>query len=451
MDIREFKDQVFAAGREAGLEEMEVYVSRSKDFSVRIFQEEVDDYTVSLEQGVGFRARYGGKVGYAYVEAVDEDSIKLLVEGAKANAQIIDSDDEIVFFAGSAEYPEVVAFNGELGKVSPEERIQFAKTLETEAFATDSRVALVNWAATGYGETDVYIANTKGLEQSFSRNAAYSFVSAMVKEGETVKTGGRFLFKNDWSQFDAKKQAQEAVQEGVSLLDASTVKSGEYRVLLRYDVVQDLLSTFSSVFSAEAVQKGLSLLGGKLGEQIASPKLTLIDDPLLPNGGASAPFDAEGVATKTKEVIAQGTLTTFLHNLKTAKKEGVESTGNAFRASFKSPVGISPSNFYIKPGEKSYDELVQELGSGLIIIDVQGTHSGANPVSGDFSLGAYGYLVENGKITRAVDQITIAGNFFRLLESVEEIGSDLEFGIPGYGGNVGSPSLIIEKLAIAGN
>lgn len=451
MDIREFKDQVFAAGREAGLEEMEVYVSRSKDFSVRIFQEEVDDYTVSLEQGVGFRARYGGKVGYAYVEAVDEDSIKLLVEGAKANAQIIDSDDEIVFFAGSAEYPEVVAFNGELGKVSPEERIEFAKTLETEAFATDSRVALVNWATTGYGETDVYIANTKGLEQSFSRNAAYSFVSAMVKEGETVKTGGRFLFKNDWSQFDAKKQAQEAVQEGVSLLDASTVKSGEYRVLLRYDVVQDLLSTFSSVFSAEAVQKGLSLLGGKLGEQIASPKVTLIDDPLLPNGGASAPFDAEGVATKTKEVIAQGTLTTFLHNLKTAKKDGVESTGNAFRASFKSPVGISPSNFYIKPGEKSYDELVQELGSGLIIIDVQGTHSGANPVSGDFSLGAYGYLVENGKITRAVDQITIAGNFFKLLESVEEIGSDLEFGIPGYGGNVGSPSLIIEKLAIAGN
>lgn len=451
MDIREFKDQVFAAGREAGLEEMEVYVSRSKDFSVRIFQEEVDDYTVSLEQGVGFRARYGGKVGYAYVEAVDEDSIKLLVEGAKANAQIIDSDDEIVFFAGSAEYPEVVAFNEELGKVSPEERIEFAKTLETEAFATDSRVALVNWATTGYGETDVYIANTKGLEQSFSRNAAYSFVSAMVKEGETVKTGGRFLFKNDWSQFDAKKQAQEAVQEGVSLLDASTVKSGEYRVLLRYDVVQDLLSTFSSVFSAEAVQKGLSLLGGKLGAQIASPKVTLIDDPLLPNGGASAPFDAEGVATKTKEVIAQGTLTTFLHNLKTAKKDGVESTGNAFRASFKSPVGISPSNFYIKPGEKSYDELVQELGSGLIIIDVQGTHSGANPVSGDFSLGAYGYLVENGKITRAVDQITIAGNFFKLLESVEEIGSDLEFGIPGYGGNVGSPSLIIEKLAIAGN
>lgn len=451
MDIRDFKDQVFAAGRKAGLEDMEVYVSRSKDFSVRVYQKEVDDYTVSVEQGVGFRARYGGKVGYAYVEAVEKDSIQLLVDGAKANAQIIDSTDEIVFFEGSSEYPRVSAYSEELEKVSAEEKIQFAKALETEAFAADPRVAMVNWSTAGYGETEVYIANTKGLEQSSSRNGAFSYVAAVVKEGETVKTGGRFLFDNDWPKFDAKQQAREAVLEGVSLLSASTVKSGEYRVVLRYDVVRDLLSTFSSVFSAEAVQKGLSLLGGKLGEQIASSKLTLIDDPLLPNGGASAPFDGEGVATRTKEVIAQGQLITFLHNLKTAKKDGVESTGNAFRASFKSPVGISPSNFYIKPGEKNFDELVKELGNGLIIIDVQGTHSGANAVSGDFSLGAYGYLVENGKIARAVDQITIAGNFFTLLESVEEIGADLEFGIPGHGGNVGAPSLIIEKLSVAGN
>lgn len=451
MDIRDFKDQVFAAGRKAGLEDMEVYVSRSKDFSVRVYQKEVDDYTVSVEQGVGFRARYGGKVGYAYVEAVEKDSIQLLVDGAKANAQIIDSTDEIVFFEGSSEYPRVSAYSEELEKVSAEEKIQFAKALETEAFAADPRVAMVNWSTAGYGETEVYIANTKGLEQSSSRNGAFSYVAAVVKEGETVKTGGRFLFDNDWPKFDAKQQAREAVLEGVSLLSARTVKSGEYRVVLRYDVVRDLLSTFSSVFSAEAVQKGLSLLGGKLGEQIASSKLTLIDDPLLPNGGASAPFDGEGVATRTKEVIAQGQLITFLHNLKTAKKDGVESTGNAFRASFKSPVGISPSNFYIKPGEKNFDELVKELGNGLIIIDVQGTHSGANAVSGDFSLGAYGYLVENGKVARAVDQITIAGNFFTLLESVEEIGADLEFGIPGHGGNVGAPSLIIEKLAVAGN
>lgn len=450
MDFREFKEQIFATGRKAGLEDMEVYFSRSKNFSVRIFQKEVDDYKVSVEQGVGFRARFADKVGYAYVEALDADSIDLLVEGAKANAQIIDSTDEIVFYEGSESYPEVVAYNPELEKVSPEDKIEFAKELEKSALEADSRVSMVNWAAVSSGESEVYIANTKGLEQSFTSNAAYSLVSAVVRADEQVKTGARLELGNDWSKFDANKMAEEAVEEAVSLLGAQTVKSGDYRVLLRYDVARELLATFSSVFSAEAVQKGLSLLAGKLGEKIAAPHLNLIDDPLMPHGGASAPFDAEGVATKTKSVIANGELKTFLHNLKTATKDGVESTGNAFRASFKSPVGIAPTNFFIEPGSSDYPELVKKLANGLIIISVQGTHSGANPVSGDFSLGAYGYLVENGVITRAVDQITIAGNFFKLLEAIEEVGSDLEFS-RGYGGNVGSPSLILESLSIAGN
>lgn len=450
MEIREFKDRVFAAGAAAGLGDMEIYVSRSKDFSTRIFQKEVDDYTVSVEQGVGFRARFAAKVGYAYVEILDEDSVELLVTGAKANAQIIDSEDEIEFFEGSESYPEVVAYSEDLEAVSAEEKIEFAKALEIEAFASDERVSMVNWAMTGYGETENYIANTKGLEQSFRRNGAYSYVSAVVCEGEQVKTGGRMMFDNDWKRFDAKKLAQQAVHEATSLLGASSVVSGDYRVLLRYDVARDLLATFASVFSAEAVQKGLSLLGGKLGQPIASPLVTLVDDPLLKNGAASASFDGEGVATRTKRVIEQGELGTFLHNLKTAKKDGVESTGNASRASFKSPVGISPTNFFIEPGELDYDELVKRLGDGIIIIDVQGLHSGANPVSGDFSLGAYGYLVENGQITRAVDQITVAGNFFKLLETVEQVGLDLEFGSPGFSGNVGSPSLIISQLAIAG-
>lgn len=450
MQIQEFKNNVFAAGKKIGLEEMEIYFSQSKSFSARVFQKEVDDYKVSLEQGVGFRALFAGKVGYAYAETLDGESVELLVNGAKANAQIIDSDDEIEFFAGSPSYPEVVAYNVDLESVSAEEKIEFAKALETGAFAADERVSMVNWAATGYDETEVYIANTKGLEQSFNRNGAYSFVSAVVREGEQVKTGGRMVFGNDWEQFDAQKLASEAVNEATSLLGASSIPSGDYRVLLRHDVSRDILATFASVFSAEAVQKGLSLMAGKLDQQIASSQVTLVDDPLLKDGGASASFDGEGVVTRRKNVIDEGKLITFLHNLKTAKKDGVESTGNASRASFKSPVGIAPSNFFIEPREMTYDELVEQMQNGVIIIDVQGLHSGANPVSGDFSLGAYGYLVENGKIVRPVEQITVAGNFFKVLEAVEEIGSDLEFGSPSSRGHVGSPSLLISNLSIAG-
>lgn len=449
MDIQEFKELVFVAGKKAGLEDMEIYVQRVDNFSVRIFEKEIDGYSVSVEQGVGFRARYNGKIGYAYVEALDSGSVDLLVEGAKANAKIVDSTDEIEFYAGADKYPVVEAYTEELAKVSAEEKIDFAKQLEAEAFAADERVSMVNWATTMYRETEVFIANTKGLEQSYRNNGAVAFVMALVREGEQTKTGGRQVMGSDWKKFDAKKLAREAVEEATSLLGAASVKSGDYRVMLRYDVMANLLDTFASVFSGEAVQKGLSLLQGKVGQKVAAPMVTLIDDPLLANGFASAPFDDEGVPTRTKKVIDSGLLTTYLHNLKTAKKDGVESTGNASRASFKSPVGISPSNFYIEPGEKGYTELVKDLQEGLIIISVQGSHSGANAVSGDFSLGAYGYLVEKGKISRPVDQITIAGNFFGLLADIEGIASDLEFS-PGGSGNIGAPSVIVKSLSVAG-
>jgi len=450
MNMKEFKERLFAAGGAAGLEEMEIFVSRTSTFSTRVFQQEVDDYKVSVEQGVGFRARYFGKVGYAYSELLDHDSVELLINEVKANAQLIESSDDIEFFEGSAEYPEVTAFNPLLQAVSAEEKIEFTKSLESQAFATDERVSMVNYAVTRYSESEVYIANTKGLEQSFARNGAVSLVSAVVKDGEQTKTGVRILFGNDWEAFDAARLAQEAVREATSLLGAKSVPSGDYPVLLRHDVARDLLATFASVFSAEDVQKGLSLLSGKVGQQIASPRVTLVDDPLLKNGGASAPFDGEGVATRATKVIDSGKLTTFLHNLKTAKKEGVESTGNASRPSFKSSVGISPTNFFIAPGTATYEELITKMGNGIIIIDVQGLHSGANPVSGDFSLGAYGYLVENGQIVGAVEQITVAGNFFEVLQKVTEVGSDLEFGSPGLGGHVGSPTLLIDCLSIAG-
>ncbi|HHT42452.1 MAG TPA: TldD/PmbA family protein [Firmicutes bacterium] len=450
MNFQEFKERVFAAGRAAGLGDMEIYVTRSQRLRIRVFEAEVDDYAASLERGIGFRARFGGKVGYAYVEALDEEAVEYLVQGAKANAQIIESSDDVEFYAGSESYPQVLSYNDSLAAVSAEERVSFCLDLEKAAFALDERVAKVPYALMGYGDTEVYIANTLGLEQGFTSNGAFSYISALVRDNGQVKTGSKLHYGSDWSTFCAESLAREAVNEAVSLLGASSVPSGDYRILLRNDVAREILSTFAPVFSAESVQKGLSLLQGKLGQSIANSRVTLIDDPLLKNGAASAPFDGEGVAARTKKVIESGRLVTYLHNLKTAKKDGVQSTGNASRPSFKSPVGISPTNFFIEPGQAAYGDLVKTLDDGLIIISVQGTHSGANPVSGDFSLGAYGYLVKNGSIARPVEQITIAGNFFKLLETVEEIGSDLEFSGPDFGGNVGSPSLIISNLAVAG-
>jgi PmbA protein len=207
----------------------------------------------------------------------------------------------------------------------------------------------------------------------------------------------------------------------------------------------DLLGTFVSVFSAEEAQKGFSLLKGRLGGKIAADTVSIRDDPLLDQLPGSAVFDGEGVAARNKTVVENGVFKTFLHNRKTARKDGVEPTGNGFKSSFKTAVGIAPSNFYIAAGTGNREELIAGMGDGLIITNLEGLHSGANSVSGDFTLSAEGFLVWGGKITRPVEQITVAGNFFSLLKDISDVASDLEFK-----GNVSSPSVLVRELSVAG-
>lgn len=428
---------------------MEVYYSRNNNFSVKIFKGEVDDYSVADESGLAFRGLFDGKMGYSFTEKIDETSLDILIEEAKGNAMIIEDEDEVEIFGGSENYSEYQGYTPELEEFAPEMKIEFAKKLEEEAFALDKRVVAVNYCLMASGEGERIIINNKGLEKRAQDNLAYCYLSVVVKEGESIKTGAHFLVSSNKEDFDHKKIAQKAVEEAVTMLGAETVISKTYPVILRRDVANTLLATFSSIFSAENVQKDLSLLKGKLGEMIANEKVTIIDDPLMLNGLSSTAFDAEGVATVTKEVVLNGRLNTFLHNLKTAKKDGVNSTGNAHKSSFKSSVGIAPTNMYLKPGEKSFDELVSTMDEGLVITDLQGLHSGTNIVSGDFSLAASGLLIQDGQIVRPVDQITVAGNFYEVLRDIEEIGSDLEFGLPSRG-YYGSPSLKIKGIAISG-
>ena len=219
-------------------------------------------------------------------------------------------------------------------------------------------------------------------------------------------------------------------------------------VALSPDAAADLLQTFSSVFSAEYAQKGLSLLNGREGEVIAAECVTIVDNPHLAGSIASAPFDGEGVATRPTKVVDGGRLTTLLHNLKTAHKQGVETTANAARG-YSSPVTVAPTNFYFQPSELSADELLAKLGDGLLITEVSGPHAGANAISGDFSLSAKGFRVREGKRAEAVNQITVAGNFYQLLKDVTAVGSDLTFGMPS-GSQFGSPTLLVSSLSIAG-
>ena len=187
----------------------------------------------------------------------------------------------------------------------------------------------------------------------------------------------------------------------------------------------------------------MSLLAGREGEEIASPLITITDDPLRKGGLATAAFDGEGSATCTKAVVERGVLKTLLHNRRTAKKQGVRTTGNASRAG---GMHVSPSNFYIEPGEQSLEELLQNAGSGLLITDLSGLHAGANPISGDFSLLSKGFVIRDGTQAEPVERITVAGNIYQLLKSVCAVGSDLEF----PGSPIGSPSVDAGMMPVSG-
>ncbi|QIB26810.1 TldD/PmbA family protein [Caloranaerobacter azorensis] len=449
MDKRVLINRIFEEGRKKGLKDMEVFIQESDNFKLRVFKGQVDELNISKEEGLSFRCIYNGKMGYSYTEKLDETSIDMLINEAVENASAVDSEDVEEIFAGSKSYTEVDSFNTKLENLNVKDGIEFAKSLEKETLELDKRVISVPHCIFNKQSMHTILVNTKGLNLEDKSNIAYSYVNVMVKENDDVKTSSKYIISNDFSKFDYKVLAKHVVEEAVSMLGAESVKSDAYPVILRNDVAADILGAFSPIFSAENVQKNLSLLKGKLNKKIASEIITIVDNPFMKGGIASCSFDNEGVATKYKKVVDRGILTTYLHNMKTAKKDGVQSTGNGFKSSFKSPVSISPTNMYIENGDKSLDEMIRSVKRGILIIDVKGLHSGLNTVSGDFSLAASGYEIIDGRINRSVNQITIAGNFYDLLNNVLEIGNDLKFALP-MNGFIGSPSLKIKELSVAG-
>ena len=423
--------------------------SAGSEFEVSVLNGEILRYSVADNGGLGFRVLVNGKMGYASTQILDEAAVDMLVDGALENAALVESVDKQFIFEGSERYPELKLFNPELEALDAAKKIELARELERLTLAQDPRIVRVDECAVFSTCAESGLVNSKGLDVSQKGNLLGGYASAVAQEGEQVNTGFKVFFVMDPGKIDLEKVARTAAQEALAGLNAAPVPSGSYRVLLRNDVAGTLLSTFSGVFSADNAQRGLSRLKGREGEMVAAECLTLMDNPHLEDSAASTPFDGEGVATAPKAVIKDGRLTTLLHNLKTAHKQGVTTTANASRPGYAAQVGVAPTNFFFKPSEVDFDGMLEKLGDGLLITDMQGMHAGANPITGDFSLAAKGFRVRGGKREEAVAQITIAGNFYELLKSVEAVGGDLEFRAPGAS-CFGSPSLLVKALSVAG-
>ena len=447
MEKKEFIQKLLKAALDAGIEAAEVYSASTDSFRAMSHNGEVDNYSVASRAGLSLRGLYQGKMGYAATEADDEAAIGQLVNGVIESASLVEDEDVQEIYPGDASYPQIDNYAPALDQVSESDKLDLLLDMERRALQCgDERIKQVNYNMVTTNSGSTGLDNTYGLHLSQRDNIAVAYLSVVAKEGDRVSTGSGFGCGRDFAALNAEKIAKEAVEEALFYLNASPVPSGSYRVIIDRRCMPDLLSTFSGICSADAAQTGMSLLAGREGEAIAAPCVTLMDDPHMPGGLASAGFDAEGVATQVKAVIENGKLTTLLHNLKTARKAGVKSTGNASKGSYAAPIGVAPSNFYFKPGEKTLAQLMADMGSGLVITEVSGLHAGANPVSGDFSLLAKGYTVENGRKGRPVEQITVAGNFYTMLKNIRAVGSDLEF----VGSPVGSPSVDVGEMNIAG-
>ena len=441
-DIRmnDFARQALEAAKAAGVSPAEATLSASESFSARVRGQKLEDYKVSDRFQLVLRGVWRGKIGTASTQAMDEESIDMLIQGVKESAELIETDEQDAILPPDAHYDKVCNYSEDVEAVTAEDKIALAMRIDARLAACDARIKPDAALVASTSETFA-LHNTLGLNLSHRSNMIYAYASCLAKEGEHAATGFKLLWGYSMEDVDAIAVADGCAKDALDKLGALKLSSGARPVVIRNNAMADLLSTFCGVFSADNAQKGMSLLAGKEGEQIASGCVTLVDDPLMPWGLGSCPFDREGAAAMTKNLIENGRLTTLLHNRKTAKKAGVKTTGNAAGAG-----RVAPSNLYIRPGEASMDDLLAQMGDGLLITELSGLHAGANPISGDFSLLARGFEVMGGKCVRAVEQFTVAGNFYTLLKSITAVGNDLLF----EGSPVGSPSVAVGELNIAG-
>lgn len=443
MNKAQFEQDLLQQAQQNGLTQCEIYAEAATSLSISIYDGEVESYDTSDTNGVSFRALVDGKMGYAYTEKIDDDSIAFLIEAVKANASVLETTEAETIFTGSEVYHDGNYQRAQLDNIAPQQLIETLLAVEKAALAYDERIKRLTNCSVQLQVGSKAIRNSASLQLEEQGNVLYFVVGVLAQQDKETKSGFAIRVVEQLADLDINAFVAEAADKALSAFGGKTFASKRYPIILRNDAATALFAVFTGAFSAENVHKDLSRLKGKLGTKIATTSFTMLDDPHHKKSLSATNFDAEGVATKKRAIIESGVLQTYLHNRKTAAQDGVTTTANASR-SYKSGIGIAPYNFTIQPGTKSYNELVATLDEGIIITSVTGLHAGANTISGDFSVAAQGFYVKAGKVQSAVRQMTIAGNFFELLLQIEDYANDLYYGFS----RVTSPSLHIGQLAV---
>lgn len=433
------------AAKKMGAHLAEAYLNNNKELSIDVRGGQVETMKLAEECGLGLRVLVNGKVGFAFTSDLAPQSVEQTARQALANAANTSSDEYRNLPGPLPTYPPMDIYDPQIAATGLEEKINLAKSMEEEARSYSPKVKIIESASYQDGEIEVAICNSLGVALSYRGTYCGIYVSLVAGEGDDNQTGFDLDYNLRYNNLNSRAVGRKAAERAVRMLGAKPVNSQQVPIILDPYVATGFLGLLGPSLTGEAVQKNRSLFAGKMGQRVASDKINIVDDGTLPGGIASSPFDGEGCPTSRTTLIQAGILQGFLHNTYTAARDGVSSTGNGTRHSFKSTPDVGTTNFFIEPGNVAPEDLVKDIQKGFYVTEVMGLHT-ANPISGDFSLGAAGLWIENGSFSKPVKGVALAGNMVELLKNVEEVGNDLRFF-----GSRGAPTLRISTMSVSGH
>jgi PmbA protein len=439
-----------AAAMARGGEQIEAYVVRTHETDVEVFDGDVESLSVAGIEGVGIRVVADSRQGYAWAGSLDDTVIAETVGEARDNASFGEPDEWYGLAtpdeAGTATPPDLDLWDDSLADVPTDEKVRIALELDDVTRRADPRVRGVEAAGYGDGLFEAAIANSLGVEAFARRTLASAYAVAMAGDGDETQTGYGVTAGRSVADLDLAVVTRDAVERACRLLGAKQPKSRRIPVVLDPLVTRSILGVLSSALNGEAALKGRSLFLNRVGETVAAPNVQLVDDPTDARALGASPHDAEGIPTRRNGLIVDGVLQGFLQNVYTGRRAGVGTTGSAVRGGFKSTPGVGVRALRLEPGTKSPDELLAVFPEALYVQSVSGLHSGTNPISGDFSVGAEGLMVRKGAYAEPVREATIASTLQRMLLDIVEVGSDLTF-LPGSAAGV---TLLLREMTMSG-
>jgi len=426
-----------------GADSAEVLIEEGRQLSIEVRNGEMETIQESTSHGAGFRVFREGKMGFAHSNDLSDASLDQAIESAVNFAGHMTADEHNVL-PGDSGITEVEGlYDPDMGEVSMDEKIAMITRLEELAMA-DPRITVSNGASYGEGEGSVFLANSKGISKSYRSSVCGYGVSVVAEKGDQKSSGGESCSRRFFSDLiSPEEMADEAARSAYEMLDPQMVRTQRAPVIFDPDVSRSLLGGILGAINGERVLQGASFLAESVGRKISSELLTVIDDGTIPKGLASSPFDGEGVPTQRRTIIDGGVLQGFMYNTMVASRAGVKSTGNAARGGFSSLPGIGPHAFYVEAGTSDPEEIIRSTPNGLFLKGVTGY--GINPVSGDFSGGAQGFWIQNGRLAFPVMGLTIAASAEEMLNGIDMLGTDLDLSR-----SMTAPTFRIREMQIGG-